>query len=274
MMRVESIWTYPLTGGRRQFHEGAHFGTSGIQQDRELVVYAPEEPGKDAKRVSQKRYPRMARVMARMMNMKEKAWAITFPESSGLEELLVSEREGSGRVTVDEFGDRTPCIDMGSAAGKVFSEYLDARVGLARKSPYWLGGRVRPLPKDRRVAPLHIVTSSTVERINEMLPGSDIDASRFRPNIVLTSYDEPFEEQYWVGKNLEIDEARFMVHRLTTRCLVTGIDQTSGIRRGDVPGLFPQLPHMEGGNQTIIGAYAYPLEPGSIAVRREGRIVV
>jgi uncharacterized protein YcbX len=57
------------------------------------------------------------------------------------------------------------------------------------------------------VMPFHIITTSTMKEMKKRLPQADWDIRRFRPNIVIETYDEGLEEQDWIGKALTIKSA-------------------------------------------------------------------
>ena len=55
------------------------------------------------------------------------------------------------------------------------------------------------------VAPIHIVTTATLEHLQQIQPDADWDIRRFRPNIVIETADnQGLVEQEWVGQQLTI----------------------------------------------------------------------
>jgi uncharacterized protein YcbX len=74
------------------------------------------------------------------------------------------------------------------------------------------------------VTPFHIITTSTMHEMQQRLPQADWDIRRFRPNIVIETYDEGFEEQDWIGKVLTIQRAAIQGgnnHGITIDCQAT-----------------------------------------------------
>jgi uncharacterized protein YcbX len=55
-------------------------------------------------------------------------------------------------------------------------------------------------------APVHLVTSAAIRSLERDLPGSVIDARRFRPNILVDwpDGDEPVPEHGWIGREIRI----------------------------------------------------------------------
>ncbi|MDF2825134.1 MAG: hypothetical protein K0R68_2542 [Mycobacterium sp.] len=68
-------------------------------------------------------------------------------------------------------------------------------------------------------APLHVVTTSTLEHIG-------VEAARYRPNIVLEcpAGTPPYSENDWAGRVLTIGGARLQVLTATPRCVVPTLE--------------------------------------------------
>jgi uncharacterized protein YcbX len=101
-------------------------------------------------------------------------------------------------------------------------------------------------------APLHFVTSATLERFGELEPGSVFAAARFRPNVVVAVDGAPgFPENDWVGHVLAFGDVRASVFLSAPRCVMTTLQQgdlpkDAGVLRAlarhnrfDIPGLGP-----------------------------------
>jgi uncharacterized protein YcbX len=58
------------------------------------------------------------------------------------------------------------------------------------------------------IAVIHLLTTSTIDRLRELYPEGRFEVRRFRPNIVveLTSGEKNFIENRWIGKRLTIGE--------------------------------------------------------------------
>ena len=82
-------------------------------------------------------------------------------------------------------------------------------------------------------AVVHLVTTATLARFQQLYPEGRFDARRFRPNIIVepASGEEGFVENGWVGRTLAIgDEVRLTVTDPCARCVMTTLAQ------GDLPG--------------------------------------
>jgi MOSC domain-containing protein len=70
-------------------------------------------------------------------------------------------------------------------------------------------------------APLHLLTTSTLDRIAELSPRGRADVERYRPNIVVRTTTPGFAENDWLGRILRIgDELIVRVIARTPRCAV------------------------------------------------------
>ncbi|SCL28906.1 MOSC domain-containing protein [Micromonospora inyonensis] len=122
-------------------------------------------------------------------------------------------------------------------------------------------------------APLHLVTTATLDRITEAAgTGRPVDALRYRPNLVLRTSDVPgFAENGWVGRELRVGpELVLRVVAPTPRCAVPTL------AHGDLPAepdalrvparlnRVAPVPHL--GPLPCVGAYAQVVRPGPVEV--------
>jgi uncharacterized protein YcbX len=106
------------------------------------------------------------------------------------------------------------------------------------------------------IAVIHILTTSTINRLRELYPEGRFEVRRFRPNIVIESASssgekKDFIENLWVGKKLTIGED--IVLRVTgpcTRCVMTTLPQ------GDLPKDLGILRTVAQYNGVTAGVYA------------------
>jgi uncharacterized protein len=81
-------------------------------------------------------------------------------------------------------------------------------------------------------APVHLITTGTLERLRGFAPASDFDACRFRPNIVVVG--DGRAENEWPGARLRIGEIVLHIIDPTPRCIVTTLPQDTLPRDRDV----------------------------------------
>lgn len=117
---------------------------------------------------------------------------------------------------------------------------------------------------------IHVITTSTLDRLQELAPDSTFDARRYRPNLVLSGPDEGFVENGWPGGTAVVGAARIGFSFPTMRCVMTTLaqqdlpDDRATLRtvakhnRIDIPQL--------GGRWACAGVYADVVAPGRVAV--------
>jgi uncharacterized protein YcbX len=111
------------------------------------------------------------------------------------------------------------------------------------------------------LAPIHLVTTATLDRLRSLYPEGRFEVRRFRPNIVVAIEGQPreFVENEWVGKILRLgSDVRLQIFRPCGRCVMTTLPQSD-------------LPHDPGILRTAVkhncghvGVYAKVLQGGTV----------
>jgi uncharacterized protein len=110
-------------------------------------------------------------------------------------------------------------------------------------------------------AVVHLLTTSTIDRLRELYPHGRFEVRRFRPNVVVeaASGESGFVENAWVGQALAIgDEVRLSIEGPCPRCVMTTL------RQGDLPPDPGILRTAARHNQANVGVYASVLRAGTI----------
>jgi uncharacterized protein len=116
-------------------------------------------------------------------------------------------------------------------------------------------------------APVHLLTTATLDRLRQLYPAGRFEARRFRPNFVVATAEAGFVENGWVGRTLQIgDEVRLAVDEPCTRCVMTTLAQS------DLPADLGILRAAVTQNAGHVGVYARVLQGG--AVRRGDAVVL
>jgi hypothetical protein len=120
-------------------------------------------------------------------------------------------------------------------------------------------------------APLHLLTTSTLDRIAELSPRGAVELARYRPNVVIRTTAPGFAENDWNGRELRIGrELTIRVLARTPRCAIPTLEHGNLSR--DVDALRVLAAHnrvtaLEGlGPQPCAGVYAQVLRPGRVQV--------
>lgn len=136
-----------------------------------------------------------------------------------------------------------------SVPDEVLDQGVEAEVSFTASG---LGGAA-PEGTSFDYAPVHLITTSTLDRIGELGARGAMEAVRYRPNLVIATEVAAFAENGWVGGELAIgDELVLGVLVPTPRCAVPTLGHgelprdTGALRpvarrnRVDVPGSGPQ----------------------------------
>ena len=129
-------------------------------------------------------------------------------------------------------------------------------------------------------APIHLVTTSTLARLQKLLPESRVDPARFRPNLVIDTGDAVgFVENAWNGHMVAIgSEVKLCVVFTCPRCVMTtlaqdGLPADPAILRAAADHNKQWFPLL-GKKLPTVGMYATVVRGGTIrtgdAVRLEG----
>jgi uncharacterized protein YcbX len=126
-------------------------------------------------------------------------------------------------------------------------------------------------------APVHLLTTSALDRIAELSPRKTIEPERYRPNIVIHTSAGGFVENDWVGRELRIgDELVLRVMLPTPRCAVPTLEHGSAPRDAAalrVPARHNRVaPREDLGPQPCAGCYADVVHPGRISVGDDVRL--
>ena len=117
------------------------------------------------------------------------------------------------------------------------------------------------------LAPVHLLTTSTLNYLQKCCPTGRFEARRFRPNIAIAPpiYEASLLENTWIGHTLAIgEEVRLKITNPCPRCVMTTLPQ------GDLPEDINILKTAMQHNQGNIGVYANILRGGTI--RRGDRV--
>ena len=114
---------------------------------------------------------------------------------------------------------------------------------------------------------VHLLTTSTLDRLRKLYPEGRFEARRFRPNIVVSTPGQGFVENDWVGHTVAIgDEVRLQISGTCGRCVMTTLAQ------GDLPKDPGILRTAAQKNNANVGVYADVIAGGTI--RRGDRVAL
>ena len=110
-------------------------------------------------------------------------------------------------------------------------------------------------------APIHLLTTATLDRLRECYPPGRFEARRFRPNLVIQGAGgtAEFLEDGWVDRTVTIgEEAQLRIWRRCPRCVMTTLPQA------DLPADPGILRTAAQQNTGHVGVYATVVREGLI----------
>jgi uncharacterized protein len=123
-------------------------------------------------------------------------------------------------------------------------------------------------------APLHLITTSTLDRIGGLSPRGTVEHARYRPNIVIADAAPGLPENDWAGRDLRIGAGlTIRVIARSPRCAIPTLEHGALPRDTDalrVPARHNRISPMDGlGPQPCAGVYAQvlrggPVQPGDV----------
>ena len=120
-------------------------------------------------------------------------------------------------------------------------------------------------------APLHLITTSTLDRIGALSPRGTVELERYRPNIVIRTGAPGFAENNWADRDLRVGpDVVIRVIARTPRCAIPtlahgGLPRDAHALR--VPAAHNRVSAMaDFGPQPCAGVYAQVLVPGRLSL--------
>lgn len=196
---IEEIWRYPVSslGGERL--ASVDLIETGVPGDRSWVI-VDAQTGQPA---APEKEPRWRPALFLSSRLQHDIPEIGFPDSAW---IPVSDPDINRRLA-HHFGFDVsiyPCEHSRSGLHKV---------GATAQTRYEL-------------SPIHLITSSSLDWLANLVGTNDIDCRRFRPNIVLnTSGIAGLAETAWLGCRLQLGAAIILAKEETKRCGMTLISQ-------------------------------------------------
>jgi hypothetical protein len=266
---VTTIRRYPVKSMLGEDLKTGEVSPAGLAGDRRLAVIS-RRTGK----IASAKYPRLWRDMltlsAKALDGREVAALITLPDGKtvastdpGVDEIL------SGLLNEPVTLTATP--PPGASLDRAVPEAV-LRDGIAASVPSVLieiGGAAPP-GTFVDFAPLHLITTATLDRIAELSPSRRADLERYRPNVVIGTGGSGFTENDWLGRELRIGgDLVLRVIARTPRCAIPTLAHgrlprdTEALRVVARNNRVSPLPDVD--PEPCAGVYAEVLRPGCIS---------
>ena len=255
---IQDLFIYPIksVGGIRL--NEAKVEERGFEFDRRWMLI--DENGKF---LSQRTYPQMALLKVEIEAESLKVFHASYP--TDFVQIPFNEK-GKELLSVTVWDDQMPAQLVNSSLDQWFSNVLGTNVRLVKM----------PLSTERKVDPKYAVNGESVSfadgmpylliaqeslnDLNEKLV-TPVPMDRFRPNIVFSGGDA-FIEDSW--SEIQIGEVKMQVVKPCARCVMTTIDQETGIKNAEP--LKTLATYRKVGNKILFGQNVVALSNGTIKV--------
>jgi uncharacterized protein YcbX len=211
--KVIEIWRYPVKSMLGEQIEQATIGPGGMQGDRHWAVVDAES----GVSLSAKRNPDLLRC---------RAWTSdgeVMVELPDRRELPVDSDDA--RLGLCELLGRQVTTRSADTIETIRHEFPTA-VTEGEGEPYLYAPKTAAFVDS---VPLHLLTTGTLKKLQQMLPASVIHRARFRPNFLVDIDEIAFVDNDWVNKEIALGSLRCQVIDDTRRCIMVALAQ------GDLP---------------------------------------
>ena len=256
--KVVSIWRYPVKSMIGEELNSSYVTERGLIGDR---VYAliDQQTGKVASAKNPGKWGKLFDFHAAFIDSPQTAEnippvRITLPDGS-----QIFSNDGEIDLTLSKILSREVSVMNSSLEKPSYEEYWPDIEGLAQRET--VTDEAMPPQTFFDIAVIHLLTTSTIDRLRELYPEGRFEVRRFRPNIVVESASEEkdFIENSWVNMKLRIgEEIELKVIGPCTRCVMTTLPQ------GDLPKDLGILRTVAKYNQVHAGVYASVHRGGTI----------
>ena len=256
--KVVSIWRYPVKSMIGEELNSSYVTERGLIGDR---VYAliDQQTGKVASAKNPGKWGKLFDFHAAFIDSPQTAEnippvRITLPDGS-----QIFSNHGEIDRTLSRVLSREVSVMNSSLEKPSYEEYWPDIEGLAQRET--VTDEAMPPQTFFDIAVIHLLTTSTIDRLRELYPEGRFEVRRFRPNIVVESASEEkdFIENSWVNMKLRIgEEIVLKVIGPCTRCVMTTLPQ------GDLPKDLGILRAVAKYNQVHAGVYASVHRGGTI----------
>jgi uncharacterized protein YcbX len=268
---VVALWRYPVKSMMGEELNVADVTSGGLLGDRAYAL-VDSSNGKVASAKNPRKWPTLFDCRAALADVPRTGMSIppvriTLPdgtivssEQRDVHQILstVLKRE----VTLDVAGHVHRAGDHGSAPearAATAEEYWPDMEGLEHRDRVTDFGLPQGTFFDAAV--VHVLTTSTLDRLRALYPQGRFEVRRFRPNIVIetTNGGATFAENAWIGRTLAIgDTVRLSITGPCPRCVMTTLAQD------DLPADSGILRTAAQHNHANVGVYASVLQGGKV----------
>ncbi len=256
---IVSLWRYPVKSMLGEELNATEVTKRGLLGDRAYALVDSTD-GKVASAKNPRKWPQMFDCRAALADaprtgVKLPPVRITLPDG----DIVNSEQPDLNQIFSKVLKRDVRLAALQDARTATAEEYWPDIEGLDRRDTVTDFG----LPEGTffDCALVHLLTTATLDRLQELYPQGRFEVRRFRPNIVveIPSGDRDFVENAWIGQVLAFgDSVRLSITGPCPRCVMTTLPQ--GDLRKDTGILRTAAQH----NRANVGIYASVLQSGKV----------
>ena len=265
---VVSLWRYPVKSMLGEELNSSYITERGLLGDRAYALI-DQETGKVASAKNPRKWGKLFDFRAAFIEDPSPPQEvdknilppvrITFPDGT---HILSSNQDNIDHTLSSVLGREVRLMRATDLEKPSYEEYWPDIEGLAQREK--VTDEAMPSKTFFDIAVIHILTTSTIDRLRELYPEGRFEVRRFRPNIVVESASsspgekkKDFIENLWVGKKLKIGEDIILrVIGPCTRCVMITLPQA------DLPKDLGILRTVAQYNRVTAGVYATVHEGG------------
>jgi uncharacterized protein len=261
-LQLASIHIYPVKAMRAVDLDESRVEPWGLKGDRRWLVV-----DRTGRFVSQREDPSLARVVA-SYDGPDLTLTLSAPGRAAISIPAPSADAGAEMIPVSVWRSNLIAAAAGPAADTWLSGYLGEPARLAHLDD----PRRRPVDQDYGAPgdtvsfadgyPLLLTNTASLDELGKWLAdaGDDpVPMTRFRPSVVVAGA-EPWDEDHW--RRVRIGPVSFRAVKPCDRCVVTTIDQATGVRGSQPLKMLGLKRHLDAG--LIFGQNLIPDAPGVI----------
>ena len=227
-MEIEEIWRYPVKSMLGERLQQARITPAGLVGDRFWAVVDADS----GVSLSAKRYPNLLQCAARTER----------------DEVLVTLPDGAThRVDAPQLAEALSAmlgrdVQLRAAAQtSIIRHEFPTEIAKGEGEPFLWEPHTEAFFDS---APLHLITTATLDHLQQLAPQSDFSYARFRANFLVRCEGSGFVEDEWTGRELMLGEISCAVLRRKPRCVM--VIRPQGDLPDDVQVLRTTLDHNEG----------------------------
>lgn len=255
---VVSLWRYPVKSMMGEELNTTEVGEQGLLGDRAYALI-DNATGKVVSAKNPRKWGQMFDFRAALVSSPQKGKTlpsvkITLPDGS----LAIGDAIDVNQIISSVLG-RDVKLETAAPSKPSLEEYWPTVEGLPHQDAVTDEATLSNTFFD--LATVHLLTTATLDRLQDLTPSSRFETRRFRPNLVIkpTNSEKGFVENDWIGHTLALgDEVRLSIAGPCPRCVMTTMAQ------GELPNDTSIIRTAVQHNQGNVGVYASVVQGGTV----------